>query len=318
MIQVQGLTMCYGSFMAVNRVSFGVRKNEIIGLLGPNGAGKSTIMKILTTYLSKTSGKVTINGMEVDENPIAIRKCIGYLPENAPLYMDMEVSDYLDFVAHSRGMSVKERKERRQWVVEACGLKPVLKRPVFEASKGYRQRIGLAQALIHDPQILILDEPTSGLDPLQIIGIRSLIKELSKTKTIIFSTHILQEASAISDRMVIINEGKIVADGTVPVLEKKAMKENRCVLSLAATPDEVMEELKQVQNVHKVQHMGSDKEIHHYSLRHGFDVDVWRDLDRLIKSKNWPLKAFSDDKISLEETFIQLNREAIGKGGKAG
>ncbi len=317
MIQVQGLTMRYGSFLAVDHVSFGVKKNEIIGLLGPNGAGKSTIMKILTTYLSKTSGKVVVNGMDVDEDPISIRRSIGYLPENAPLYMDMEVSAYLDFVASSRGLSGTKRAERIQWVVDACDLKAVFKRPIFEASKGFRQRIGLAQALIHDPQILILDEPTSGLDPLQIVGIRSLIKELSKTKTIIFSTHILQEASAISDRMVIINEGKVIAEGTVPELEKKAMKENRCLLSLAANPDEVVEELKKIQNVQRVRHTGSDKDIHHFSVRHSFDVDIWQDLDRLIKSKNWPLKAFTDDKISMEETFIQLNRDATGKGGKA-
>lgn len=312
MIEVQNLFMRYGSFLAVDNVSFRVGKNEIIGLLGPNGAGKSTIMKVLTTYLSKTSGRITINGMDVDDDPIPIRQCMGYLPENAPLYMDMEVADYLDFVGRSRGLRGRELEDRMQWVVEACDLKTVFKRPIVEASKGFRQRIGLAQALIHDPQILILDEPTSGLDPLQIIGIRSLIRELAKTKTIIFSTHILQEASAISDRMVIINEGKIIADGTIRDLKQQAMKQNRCVLSLAVEPKAVLEELGKIPSVEKVEHTGSEGGIHHYSLRHDFDKDVWQDLDRLIKSKNWPLKAFTDHKISLEETFIQLNREARG------
>ena len=310
MIEVQNLSMRYGSFLAVDNVSFRVGKNEIIGLLGPNGAGKSTIMKVLTTYLSKTSGRVTINGMDVDDDPIPVRQCMGYLPENTPLYLDMEVSSYLDFVGRSRGLRGQELEDRMKWVVEACDLKTVFKRPIVEASKGFRQRIGLAQALIHDPQILILDEPTSGLDPLQIIGIRSLIRELAKTKTIIFSTHILQEASAISDRMVIINEGKIIADGSIRDLEQRAMKKNRCVLSLAAEPKAVLEELEKIPSVEKAEHTGSEGEIHHYSLRHDFDKDVWQDLDRLIKSKSWPLKAFTDHKISLEETFIQLNREA--------
>ena len=214
MIDVRSLSMHYGSFRALSEVSFQARDREILGLLGPNGAGKTTAMRILTTYLHPSAGTVQIEGFDILEKPEEVRKNIGYLPETAPLYMDMQVGEYLKFVGEARGLYGLQLEKRLQWVKEACDIAFIWKHTISEISKGYRQRAGLAQALIHDPKVLILDEPTSGLDPLQIIGIRKLVKELAKDKTIIFSTHILQEVEAIADRIVIINEGKIVAQGT--------------------------------------------------------------------------------------------------------
>ena len=224
MIDVQSLTMHYGSFVALDKVSFQARDKEILGLLGPNGAGKTTAMRILTTYLYPTSGTAAVCGFDILEKPLEARKQIGYLPEIAPLYSDMQVDEYLRFVGRARGLSSLNLEKRLKWVKESCEIGFVWKHTVSEISKGYRQRVGLAQALIHDPKVLILDEPTSGLDPLQIIGIRQLIKELSKEKTVIFSTHILQEVEAIADRIVIINEGKIVSQGTMAELAEEVRR----------------------------------------------------------------------------------------------
>lgn len=214
MIDVRSLTMHYGSVAALSEVSFQVKEGEILGLVGPNGAGKTTAMRILTTYLYPTSGTAKIDNFDILEKPLEVRKRIGYLPETAPLYLDMQVEEYLRFVGQGRGLTGKNLESRMGWVKEACGIRPVWKHPISEISKGYRQRVGLAQALIHDPKLLILDEPTSGLDPLQIIDIRALIKGLAKRKTIIFSTHILSEVETLADCIAIINEGKIVARGT--------------------------------------------------------------------------------------------------------
>jgi ABC-2 type transport system ATP-binding protein len=234
MIDVRSLTMQYGSFLALDRVSFQVKQGEILGLLGPNGAGKTTAMRILTTYLYPSSGTAEIDHFDILEKPLEVRKRIGYLPETAPLYLDMQVEEYLTFVGEARGLGRKALPSRLGWVKESCGIKTVWKHPISEISKGFRQRVGLAQALIHDPKVLILDEPTSGLDPLQIIGIRTLIKSLAREKTIIFSTHILQEVEAMADRIVIINEGKIVSQGTQQELasEVRARGETKQDLSL--------------------------------------------------------------------------------------
>lgn len=222
MIDVQSLRMHYGAFEALKGISFQVQSGQILGLLGPNGAGKTTAMRILTTYLYPTAGRVQIDGLDVLENPAEVRRRLGYLPETAPLYPDMRVEDYLHFVGAARSLSGENLRTRLDWVREACDLTQVWKHAVGELSKGYRQRTGLAQALIHDPKVLILDEPTSGLDPLQILGIRKLIKELARDKTIIFSTHILQEVEAMADRIVIIHDGRVVAQGTQSELEALA------------------------------------------------------------------------------------------------
>ncbi|MCM8776346.1 MAG: ABC transporter ATP-binding protein [Candidatus Omnitrophica bacterium] len=221
MIDVRSLTMHYGNFVALSGISFQAKKGEILGLVGPNGAGKTTVMRILTTYLYPTSGTATVEGFDILEKPNEVRQRTGYLPEIAPLYPEMQVAEYLSFVGEARGVNGPTLKSRLDWVTTACGLKSIWKHTLSEISKGYRQRVGLAQALIHDPQVLILDEPTSGLDPLQVIGIRDLIRSLAREKTIIFSTHILQEVEVMADRIVIIHEGKIVAEGTQKDLEKR-------------------------------------------------------------------------------------------------
>jgi ABC-2 type transport system ATP-binding protein len=227
MIEVKNLSMQYGPVVALDGVSFQANPGEVLGLLGPNGAGKTTAMRILTTYLYPSSGTAKVDGFDILENPIEVRKSLGYLPETVPLYGDMRVDEYLTFVGRARTMERSKLTERLDWVREACQLKPVWKHLLGELSKGYGQRVGLAQALIHDPKVLILDEPTSGLDPIQIIGIRKLVKSLAQEKTIIFSTHILQEVEALADRIVIINEGKLVAQGTKRELAEKVLNSGK-------------------------------------------------------------------------------------------
>lgn len=234
MIEVEKLTMRYGNFTALDGISFQVREGEILGLLGPNGAGKTTAMRIMTTYLYPTAGTVRLDGLDILKNPLEVRQRIGYLPETAPLYLDMQTSDYLAFVGEARGLRGARLRERLEWLKEACQIRSVWKHALSELSKGYRQRVGLAQALVHDPKVLILDEPTSGLDPLQIIGIRDLVRELARAKTIIFSTHILSEVEAMADRIVIVNEGRIVAEGSRDELARKVRDqgETKAVLTL--------------------------------------------------------------------------------------
>ena len=213
-IEVTDLVRRYGSFAAVDRISFSVERGEIVGFLGPNGAGKTTTMKVLTGFLAPSDGSAAIDGIDVLDDPIAVRSRIGYLPESAPVYRDMRVADYLDFVARVRGLARAERAAAVRRVAAECGLSERLNQGIGSLSKGFRQRVGLAQALVHSPDILILDEPTSGLDPNQIVEIRNLIREIGRKKTVILSTHILSEVQATCDRVVIISGGKIVADGT--------------------------------------------------------------------------------------------------------
>jgi ABC-2 type transport system ATP-binding protein len=214
MIQVTDVRKNYGHVQAVRGVSFEVNQGEVFGLLGPNGAGKTTILKMLTCYHFPSSGSATVNGHDVYTDPIAVKSSIGYLPESAPLYSELNVMEYLEFIAEARGIPPAQRGERIEWAVHACGLEDVVYRSIDNLSKGYRQRTGLAQAIIHDPAILILDEPTTGLDPNQIIEIRRLIRELGREKTVILSTHILQEVEAVCDRVLILNDGRIAAEGT--------------------------------------------------------------------------------------------------------
>jgi ABC-2 type transport system ATP-binding protein len=212
MIEVSGLTKYYGDFAALLDVSFRVPHGEIVAFLGPNGAGKSTTMKILTGYISPSSGTATIDGRDVMEHPLEIRRRIGYLPETTPLYEDMQVDEYLKFAARLRRIPADERPGRLGWVADICHLEPFWKKPIEYLSRGQKQRVGFAQAILHDPKVLILDEPTAGLDPNQIIEIRRLIKRFAEDKTIILSTHILQEVDAIAGHIIVIHKGKIVSD----------------------------------------------------------------------------------------------------------
>jgi ABC-2 type transport system ATP-binding protein len=219
-IKIQNLTKIYGTQKAVNNISFEVNKSEIVGFLGPNGAGKSTTMKILTGYLPATEGSAEVNGFDVKTSPMNVKKSIGYLPEHNPLYLDMYVKEFLEFVGSLYGLKGNSLKMRVLAVIELTGLGLEQKKKIGQLSKGYRQRVGLAQALIHDPEVLILDEPTTGLDPNQLVEIRNMIKTVGKDKTVIFSTHIMQEVEAICDRVILINHGNIVADGSLSELKK--------------------------------------------------------------------------------------------------
>jgi len=221
MISVEGLTKYYGDLCAVDHVNFQINKGEILGLLGPNGAGKTTIYRILTGYLQATSGIIKVKDFNIDENMLEIKRSIGYLPEAAPIYHEMLVYDYLEFVADIRGVAKDNKIGHLRELADLCSLNEVMHKTIAELSKGYRQRVGIAHALMGDPEILILDEPTSGLDPNQIAETRDIIRRIGKEKTIVFSTHILSEAEATCDRVVIINEGKIVADDTISDLKKE-------------------------------------------------------------------------------------------------
>jgi ABC-2 type transport system ATP-binding protein len=231
-IEAIELRKSYGRTEAVRGVSFGVERGQVVGLLGPNGAGKTTIMKILTGYHCPSDGRALVDGTDVTEDPVAVKRRIGYLPESAPLYPEQSPAEYLDFVAEARGISGPARKTAIDAAVAACSLAPVFHRPVEELSKGYRQRLGLAQAILHDPDILILDEPTTGLDPNQILEIRALIRQLGEKKTVILSTHILQEVEAVCSRVLILNEGLIAAQGTTAEIGVALKGEDRVSLRL--------------------------------------------------------------------------------------
>jgi len=253
MIDVQQVTRFYGRVVAVDDVSFQVDKGEILGFLGPNAAGKTTTMRILTTYLPATSGTVKVAGFDVHEQSMEVRKRIGYLPENPPLYQEMRVRDFLDFVAKIKGVDPRERKKAVTETMGKTGIDNVSNRVIKKLSKGYKQRVGLAQALVHNPEVLILDEPTVGLDPKQIIEVRELIKSLAGTHTIILSTHILPEVSQTCERVVIINKGRVVAEDTPENLTTKLAGKQRMIVTVAAPFTEVRTQLSEIKGVQKVQ-----------------------------------------------------------------
>ncbi|MFH1310420.1 MAG: ATP-binding cassette domain-containing protein [Candidatus Omnitrophota bacterium] len=311
MIEIKDVSMKYGPVVALDKVSFSVQKGEILGLLGPNGAGKSTLMRILTTFIYPSEGTALLDGYDVRNDALHVREQVGYLPENAPLYADMRVDEYLDFVGKARGIKGVELARRFKWLKDACGIASVWKHNVREISKGFSQRVGLAQALIHDPKVLILDEPTTGLDPLQIIGIRKLIKNLAKNKTIIFSTHILQEVEALADRIVIINEGKIVSQGTREELAKDAMKYRYFVLEVKGQRNDVEKALAGVYSAKEILFMGENKDgFASFEIKCSFgDKDASSEIDNLNKSRNWAVKKFAERDYNMEDIFISLLEE---------
>lgn len=306
MIEAKNLTMHYGATCALNNVSFRTNEREIIGLLGPNGAGKTTLMRILTTFIYPTKGTASICGYDITENPLAARKILGYLPENPPLYIDMRVDEYLDFVGRSRGLSSTKLKERKEWVIEATQIRKVYKHTIFELSLGYRQRVGLAQALIHDPQVIILDEPTSGLDPMQIIAIRKLIRDLAREKTIIFSTHILQEASAVSDRLLIIDQGQIIAQGTTNELKKGKGVNNNFIVSLQANRQEIESVLKTIAALESFSFIEEALHTVRFQCLAKSGEEFLRAINQVVKEKSWTLKELSPQEPSLEDVFLGL------------
>lgn len=311
MIKASNLTMHYGPVVALNNVSFEVTKGEIVGLLGPNGAGKSTTMKILTTYLYPTKGTAKVGGIDVLEDPVKVRKTIGYLPEVLPLYMDMEVRSYLEFVGRARGLHGGKLKERINAVVGATGLEPMFRKVVRELSKGFRQRTALAQALIHDPEVIILDEPTSGLDPHQILEIRDLIANLAKEKTVILSTHILQEVETTADRIVIINRGEIVGDGSIDELRKRAKDGERMSFSAAGERAEIERKLSGVEGVRQVQFLKEVDGCPTFHVHSAAGRHVWRELSQLAQQQQWQVRELAEKPLTLEETFLTLTEKAV-------
>ena len=319
MIEVCNLTKRYGSHCAVNGISFRVEEGEILGFLGPNGAGKSTTMNILTGYLSATSGSVSINGHDVLEEPNEAKASIGYLPEHPPLYLDMTVREYLDFVYDLKKCKINRKKH----IAEICRLvhiENVYGRLIKNLSKGYRQRVGFAQALIGNPPVLILDEPTVGLDPKQIIEIRTLIKNLGKNHTVILSSHILPEIEAVCDRIVIINGGHIVADNTADNLSAQFSADRRMLARIAGDEQRVYSLLKHIPGVANVSTCGMrENGVFEYALEPADGADFRRALFTTLAKEGCPLLGLKSMEMTLEEVFISLTREQLsetaGKGG---
>lgn len=310
MIEANGLSMHYGPVVALDNVSFKVNKGEIVGLLGPNGAGKSTAMKILTTYLYPTAGTAKVAGLDVLADPLKVRRAIGYLPEVLPLYMDMEVREYLSFVGRARGLSGSTLNKRMDAVLDATGLRPMFRKVVRELSKGYRQRTALAQALIHDPEVIILDEPTSGLDPHQILEVRDLIADLAKQKTVILSTHILQEVETTADRIVIINRGRIVGDGTIDELRQRAKSGERMSVAVEGERKELERQLSGVQGVTDVQYVKDLDGCPSFFVYSPQGKSAWREVNTMAKEQKWTVREFAEKPLTLEETFLVLTEKA--------
>jgi len=306
MIEVRNLAKTYGAERAVDGISFNIRQGEVVGFLGPNGAGKSTTMRVITGYLPATEGTVLVNGMEVAKEPIAIREQIGYLPESTPLYRDMVTYDYLEFVAAVRGVPVNERTSRITRITHACGLGSVLSKRIETLSKGFRQRVGLAQAMIHDPPILLLDEPTSGLDPNQIVEIRDLIRKLGKEKTVVLSTHILPEVQASCDRVIIIHHGKLVADGSPQDLQASFVGDSRVQYSVLAPGGDAAAAVREHLDVEVLdQSFSADGETT-LTLTAAGNRDIRESLFRLAIDQGWTLTGLRVDSANLEDVFRQL------------
>lgn len=302
MITVQNLTRDYGDFRAVNNISFTVNQGEITGLLGPNGAGKTTTLRMLTCYLRPTEGSITINGVDAAADTLAVRRLMGYLPEAAPVYNDMIVFDYLRYAADMRGIA--NIAERIDAVAAQCGIVDVMHKSVNELSKGYRQRVGLAQAIIHDPEILILDEPTSGLDPNQIIEIRRLIREIGKRKTVILSTHILSEAEAACDRIIIINKGTIAADDSTEAI-RAGGGTTVTVKIVGADFAAFNAALANIKGVASAEQLHNE-DLTAAKITAEVGIDIRPSIFNLIKEQGWTLYELHREEQSLESIFRRL------------
>lgn len=305
-IQVTNLTKKYGAQRAVDNISFEVKTGEILGFLGPNGAGKTTTMKIITCYMAPSDGDVKVGEYSIHEKPEEIKSKIGYLPENNPLYLDMQMLDYLEYVALLQGVQKEKIDKRIAEMVGVTGLNAEKHKKIGELSKGYRQRVGLAQALIHDPDILILDEPTTGLDPNQIVEIRKLIREIGKEKTVILSTHILPEVEATCDRILIINNGKIVADGTSEVLRKQAQGQESLKIQIMDAPgkDEIISSLTSLETVGMVDPITDGENM--FLVNSKDDQSSRRNIFKMCADKNWVLTEMTPLETKLEDVFREL------------
>ncbi len=301
MIQVQNVSKRYGELVAVDNVSFHLERGDVLGFLGPNGAGKTTTMRIITGYMPPTKGNVYIADIDVFEDPQAAKSYIGYLPENPPLYEDMVVREYLDFVADIKQIPKKEKNNRIHYVMEKCGITDVSKRIIGHLSKGYRQRIGIAQALINDPEVLVLDEPTSGLDPMQIIEIRELIHGLSGERTVILSTHILPEVTMICSKVVIINKGKIVLEESLERLTNKMDGVENILLKTRYCGEEIQDQIISLPNVSDIR-LGLASEL---IIEQKKGADIREELSELVMRNGWGLLEMRPVTHDLEEVFLR-------------
>jgi ABC-2 type transport system ATP-binding protein len=317
MVTANNVTKFYGLLRAVDGISFELHKGEVLGFLGPNGAGKTTTMKILTCYLAPSAGSVKVKGFDVSEDPLRVRALLGYLPENAPLYPDMTVMGFLRFCAEVRGIGGKDRDLRVARTAEQCGIGDRMRDPIAVLSKGLRQRVGLAQAILPDPEMLILDEPTSGLDPNQIVEIRNIIKELGKTKTVILSTHILTEVELTCSRAIIVNHGKVVADATLDELRGKLEGARRRYLFAVAAGGSgggdadrlaTIKSLSGVADVRAVDRGGGEPAT--FAVTASGDDDLRPALSRLAADRSWSLLELHRELPSLEQVFLRLTQDA--------
>jgi len=310
MIEVTNLSKRYGNHLAVSDVSFTVKDGEILGFLGPNGAGKSTIMNILTGYLSPTVGTVKIDGFDILESPNEAKKRIGYLPEQPPLYLDMTVKEYLCFIYDLKKVNLPKHPH----IFEICRLvkiEDVYDRLIKNLSKGYRQRVGIAQALVGNPDVLILDEPTVGLDPKQIIEIRNLINHLGKTHTIILSSHILSEIQTVCERVIVINKGKLIADDTAENLSKHFSKDHSLNARIMGPSKDILKLLSSINGVSTVSCLGSkEKDSYDFNIEPVESADVRRDVFQRLAEHNWPLLGLNTNELSLEQIFLRITDES--------
>ncbi len=308
MISVSELTKVFGQTLAVDHISFEVPKGQIVGFLGPNGAGKSTTLRMLTCYLPPTSGGATVNNFDIFHQSEQVRENLGYLPENVPLYTEMKVQEYLDFRGQLRKMDRASRQKRIDYVLERCWLKNVRRRTIGHLSKGYRQRVGLADALLHNPPVLILDEPTVGLDPAQIRETRKLVKELGGDHTVILSTHILPEVEQVCDRAIVIAGGRIVAQGSPEELRASRRMQARVLVECRGPAREVEQALARVSGVSKVEMLGANGEEKYITaaLRPKEAYDIREEVARIVIQNGWPLREIRLEHATLEEFFVQV------------
>ena len=306
MIEVRNLTKRYGDKLAVNDISFTVEDGEILGFLGPNGAGKSTTMNMLTGYISSTSGQALINGVDILEDPIKAKENIGYLPELPPLYQDMTVKAYLNFVYDLKKCKLPRKAHLRD-VCDLCKVTDVQNRIIKHLSKGYRQRVGMAQALVGNPKVLILDEPTVGLDPRQILEIRTLIKKLGKNHTVILSSHILPEIQAVCDRIIIINKGVVVANDTTDNLSKNITTDHRLTLRVEGKKDEIIKALRNIEGIKYVRaDMEREPGVFEYELEAAAGMDIRREVNRILRENDWPILMMRASDMTLEDIFLKI------------
>jgi len=313
MVEIKNLRKQFGPFTAVDDISFTVEQGEVLGFLGPNGAGKSTTMKMITGFLTPTAGTVTVDQYDIIKQPLAVKQRLGYLPEGAPAYPDMTPNGFLEFIAKIRGLTGQKKRQRIDEVIEQVNLQPVLHQSIETLSKGFKRRVGLAQAILHDPAVLILDEPTDGLDPNQKHEVRSLITQMAKEKVIILSTHILEEVHAVCSRAIIITNGKIVADGTPTDLEAKSRYHNAVTITLKAAlekANDIRQSLLTLPNVHKLESLVESEAYLSYQLFPEANHSIIGEISQYARQQQWEVEELYVDKGQLDEVFRTVTTTA--------